>query len=306
VFYQTRDKRSGLSKVAFVGDDQADYHMLLVRPDVPESIGARAIAVLLKQQLRRVSFVSLSNVPERSWTGRALVLAQAGQNAHLSRFFTTEAFAVSLPRTPEEYLAGLGKWTRHHARDGLRRLQRNFDVRFEVFSDASERSLVAIESIDRARWSDASRYWRSGLREFERSCMRGLSSSGRFLAIVLWLNGRPTAFVYGGVSGTVWLMLRTGYDPSIAPKMSVGKVTFLYAIQHAIERGLSECDLSRGGEAYKRWLGGTVRKNLQFMVYRSRLDRWLDRAMTQALVALRHNQALRSAYLKLRREAAVD
>ena len=302
VFYRVRDRRSGLHKIAFVGDDQADYHMLLSRPDVPESVGAQAIGELLRQQLGRVSLVSFSNVPERSWTGRALVLARLRQKGILSRFFTTDTYAVSLPETPEEYVAGLGKWTRHHSRDDMRRLQKQYDVRFEVYTDASATCLAAIESIDRARWGDSSRYWRSGLREFEHSCMRGLSSAGSLLAIVLWLNGRPAAFVFGGVSGTAWLLLRTGYDPSIAPKVSLGKVTFLYAMQHAIEQGLRECDLSRGGEAYKQWLGGTARKNLQFLVYRSRFDQWLDRTFATLLESARNNPALRTAYLRLRKE----
>jgi len=303
VFYRVRDRRSGLQKVAFVGDDQADYHMLLVRPGVPESVGARAIGELLRQQLGRVSLISFSNVPERSWTGRVLGLARLRQNVGLARFLTTDAYTVSLPGTPEEYVAGLGKWTRHHSRDDLRRLQKQYDVRFEVYTDASPNCLAAIESIDRARWGDGSRYWRSGLREFEHSCMRGLSSSGRLLAVVLWLDSRPAAFVFGGVSGNVWLMLRTGYDPRIAPKVSLGKVTFLYAIQHAIKQGLRDCDLSRGGEAYKRWLGGTARKNLTLLVYRSRLDRWLDRKLAPLLESVRRSPSLRSLYLKLRKEA---
>ncbi|HTW92740.1 MAG TPA: GNAT family N-acetyltransferase [bacterium] len=304
VFYQVRDKRSGLPKVAFVGDDQADNHLLLVQPGVPESVGARAIGEFLKQRLVRVPLVAFTNVPESSWTGRVLQLVRSDRNARFSELVTTEAFAISLPQTPEEYLAGLGKWTRHHARDDLRRLQQQHDLKFAVYTDAGEQCLSAIESVDRARWGDGSNYWRSAMRDFERSCMRGLASSGSFLSIVLWLDNKPAAFVFGGVSGSTWLLLRTGYNPNIAPKLSIGKVTFLYAIQHAIRQGLRECDLSRGGEAYKQWLGGVARTNLQFLVYRSSFDRWLSQALASLMESARSNSFLRASYLRLRKEDA--
>jgi hypothetical protein len=74
-------------------------------------------------------------------------------------------------------------------------------------------------------------------------------------------------------------------------------------MQHAIERGLHECDLCRGSEGYKQWLGGVARTNLQSRIYRSHFDRWLDCAITPVLTSIRSNTVLRSTYLKLRKEA---
>lgn len=304
VFSRFRDKLSGLEKIAFLGEEKSDYRMLLVQPGVSEVVGVVALSELVKRLRSQVSFVNFGNVPESSWTARVLTLLQQSQRTELCRFVTSETFAVSLPETLEEYLERLGAKTRRAFNHDRRLLQKDHDVKFEVFANADERCLSAIEAIDKARWGDASNFWRWDLREFERSAARGLSELGVFLAGVLHVDDRPLAFIHGAVVHSSWLMMRTGYDPHFAPKLSIGKATFLYAIQHAIERGLRECDLMRGGETYKTWLGATAHTNFHLRIYRTPVDRWLDCTLAPLLESIRHNPTLRSIYLKLRKEAS--
>jgi CelD/BcsL family acetyltransferase involved in cellulose biosynthesis len=83
-------------------------------------------------------------------------------------------------------------------------------------------------------------------------------------------------------------------------------VSHFYAIEYAIKRGFQQYDLTRGGEDYKKQLGGTAHTNLHLRIYRSPVDRWLDRTMAQVLTSIRHNPVLRTVYLRLRKEAAGD
>jgi CelD/BcsL family acetyltransferase involved in cellulose biosynthesis len=97
-----------------------------------------------------------------------------------------------------------------------------------------------------------------------------------------------------------------GYDRNMHSNLSIGQVSHFYAIEYAIKRGFQQYDLTRGGEDYKKQLGGTARTNLQFRFYRTFLDRWLDCTMVPVLESIRHNPVLRTVYLRLRKEAAGD
>jgi hypothetical protein len=277
--------------------------MLLVRPDVAEMVGVQALGELVNRLANRVSFINFGNVPVCSWTGSVLMSLRQDQKDGLCRFETSETFAVDLPRTMDEYLQRLGERTKRAFDYDPRRLRRDHSVKVEIYSDADERCLSAIESIDRARWGAASNFCRRNLREFERSAARALSELGLFLALVLYVDDRPAAFVHGAVVDSRWGIPKMGYDPGIPSKLSVGKVANFYAIQYAIEHGFQSYDLTRGGESYKKWLGATAHTNLHLRIYRSPVDRWLDCTMAPLLESIRHNPTLRYIYLRLRKEA---
>ena len=306
VFSRFRDKLSGLMKVAFTGEDRADYHMLLVRSGTPESVGVQALGELVNRLANRVSFVNFGNVPKCSWTGRVLTLLLQKQGTGLYRLTTSETFAVSLPKTSDEYLERLGERTRRAFDYDQRRLRRDHHVEFEVYANADERCLAAIESIDKGRWGNASGFWRRDQREFERSVAQALSKLGIFLAAVLYVDGRPAAFVHGAVVDSKWGIPKMGYDRGIPGKLSVGKVANFCAIQYAIEQGFQVYDLTRGGESYKKWLGATAHTNLHLRIYRTPVDRWLDRTMARVLTSIRYNPLLLRTYLKLRKETTGD
>jgi CelD/BcsL family acetyltransferase involved in cellulose biosynthesis len=295
-----------LEKVAFLGESRADYHMLLARSGTPESVGVQALGELVKRLRNQVSFINFGNVPECSWTGRVLALLQQTRGMGLYRFTTSETYAVSLPKTLDEYLGQLGERSRRHFRYDRRRLSKEFSVRYEVYQKAEDRCLAAIEEVDKARWADGSRFWRTSLARRERATMQALSELGAFRAIVLHLDGRPSAFIYGAILDDRWLIDRIGHDPTIAPKLSVGKVANFQAVEYAIQQGIRQFDLTRGGESYKQWLGATAHTNLHLRIYRSPVDRWLDRTMAQVLTSIRHNPLLLRTYLKLRKGTTGD
>ncbi len=125
---------------------------------------------------------------------------------------------------------------------------------------------------------------------------------GIYLAFVLYLDGRPRAFVKGAVVHNRLKLESIGFDRFLPGRWSIGKVANFYAIEYCIQNGLEEYDLTRGGEQYKKWLGATASTNLHVRWYRSRVDQLADSAGTKVMSFLRKQEWLRSLYQKVIRK----
>jgi CelD/BcsL family acetyltransferase involved in cellulose biosynthesis len=216
----------------------------------------------------------------------------------------THTYAVPLPDTIEEYLKQLGPRSRRDFRYDRRQLCNEFSVDFRAYSslETLNEALDAIEVVDRARWGSNSRYCLSSHRSFERSIAKALVEMGIYRAFVLYLNGIPRAFVTGAVVRNMLKVASIGFDRSVPGKWSVGKVGNFYAIEHCIESGLKQFDLTRGGEDYKKWLGAVPSNNLHIRHYRSRLDELVNSGGRSIVSFLRNQTHLRGVYQKLLRK----
>lgn len=299
-FFMCRDQVSWVSKAAFLGDKRPDYHLMLVMPNLPETVGCQILEHFVLKFKTRAPFIELSNIPLNSYTGR--VIQQFFQDDR--RFcpptlqWQTQTYAVSLPATVDKYQEQLGPRSRRDFHYEKRLLSKEFSVEFRVCSTLEDldSTLDAIETIDRARWGVNSRYCIGSQREFDRSVARALCEMGIYRAFVLYLNGKPSAYVAGAVVRNALKVATIGYDRSLPGKFSPGKVTNFYTIEYCIQQGYSEYDLTRGSEDYKKWMGGRPCTNVHVRLYRSRLDALME-SRGQRLVSFLRNQSwLRSAY----------
>jgi CelD/BcsL family acetyltransferase involved in cellulose biosynthesis len=299
-FFVCRDQSSWVSKAAFLGDKRSDYHLILARPNLPESVGYRILECFVSKFERHVPFIELSNIPLSSYTGtivERLFANRVDQRSRTKRW-EWQTYAVPLPQTLDDYLKQLGSRSRTAFRYDRRKLFRDFSVDFRVYStlEKLDEALDAIESVDRARWGSRSRYCLRSQRSFERSVARGLCEMGIYRAFLLYLNGRPSAFVAGAVVRDSLKVPSMGYDRSLPRKLSIGKVTNFYAIEHCIQHGLKQYDLTRGGEEYKKWLGALPSTNLHIRRYRSHLDELTDSSGKNIAAFLRNQNWLRRLY----------
>ena len=309
-FFTYRDHRSGLRTAAFLGEHDADYHMILVKKGTPEDIGTMMFEALDRWCRLRASFVELSNIPDHCWTASALRgyvenKKLDGRRVHLS---TSETYAVALPASMDEYLEQLGPRMRRHYGYDEKRLSRECEAVVKVCSSSQdiEESLDGIERIDWARWGSKSRYVSSGSRSFHRSVAEALCKAGMFRAFVLYLNGQPCAYVSGVLVRDSFKVPHVGYDPSVPGKYSIGRVINFIAIRYCIESGYKEYDLTRGSEAYKAAFGAQMRPNLHARLCRSRLDAWAEVPAASIVSMARGQQWLRRMYKRLARSGEPD
>jgi CelD/BcsL family acetyltransferase involved in cellulose biosynthesis len=299
-FFLCRDRSSWVRKAAFLGDKRPDYHVILVQPGVAENVGCQILEAFVDKFQNQVPFIELSNIPEGSYTRSSVerFLREREQPNSLTERWVRESYAVPLPDTLDEYLKQLGSRSRRDFRYDRKKLCSEFSVDFRVYSqpDHLDEALDAVEAVDRARWGANSRYYLASERAFERAIGRALCKMGLYRAFVIYLNGKPAAFVTGAVVRNAFKVASIGFDRSLPSRLSVGKVANFYAIEHCIQHGCREYDLTRGGEAYKKWLGAVPTGNLHARVYRSKMDRWLESSGQKVLSLLRSRSWLYKLY----------
>jgi CelD/BcsL family acetyltransferase involved in cellulose biosynthesis len=299
-FVVCRDRSSWMRKAAFLGDKRPDYHMILVQPDIAENVGCQILETFINKFQNQVPFIELSNIPERSDTRSSVerFLREREQENTLIERWVRESYAVPLPDSVDEYLQQLGPRSRRDFRYDRKKLCSEFSVDFRVYDqpDNLDEALDAVEAVDRARWGRNSRYCLASERTFERAVGRALCEMGMYRAFVMYLNGGPAAFVTGAVVRNAFKVASIGFDRSLPSQLSVGKVANFYAIEHCIEQGYREYDLTRGGETYKKWLGAVPTNNLHVRIYRSKMDRWLDSRGQKVISHLRSRSWLHKLY----------
>ena len=299
-FERARDVESGLTKLCFLGNTRADYNVMLARPDLPVDVGVEALEHLVKAAGRSVPFIEFQNVPAESWSGHVVKALYERLPRNRTSLRTRGTFAIDLPGSVDEYISHLGAGTRWRFRHDIRRLESEHKVDFKTYRDASEECLQAIETIDRARWGVESRYRVPARRQFERAVARAMAERGIYLAIILILDGRPAAFLWGSVVRDRLLQDRTGYDRALPRDLHVGMLVNFYAARLAVQLGLKVFDLTRGRESYKQRLGAAEHTNLHLRSYRSVLDRRITRSCEAIMARLQSSKALMRAFHELR------
>lgn len=305
-FFVCRDQSSWVSKAAFLGDKMPDYHLILAQPNLPQAVGRQMLEHVTLKFKARVSLIELSNIPLPSFTGS---IVQEFAEEHFGAWsrattWNTQTYSVPLPQTLEEYLRLLGPRTREDFRYDRRRLLRTFSVEFRAYGalESLDEALEAIEMLDRSRWGVNSAYAVSSQRHFHRSLARALSEMGIYRAFVLYLDGKPAAYVSGAAIRRELKVMSIAHDRSVPGKYSIGNMANFYSIEHCIQHGYKEYDLTRGSEEYKKWLGALPHTNLHVRLYRSPFDELMDSGGKRIISFLRNRPWLRKAYRVLLRK----
>ena len=284
-FSVDRDRRTGLQRVGFLGEHDADYHNILHAPGTPVSVGTQILEALTLEPALRAGRIELCNVLLDSWTDGAIVNFRRGVEGRgwPSRSLKGETYAVPLPSTMEEYeesfRARTSKSYRQFERMG-RILRKDYRVEVRVCQTVKEvgDAFPAVRAIDAARWGAGSRYLRKAENEFHTALASAFAERGLYRLFLLTLDDRPAAFIAGFRIRDSFKVPTLAHDPQVAGRYSIGKVLSICAIEHCISEGCREYDLTRGGEQYKRWLGGELHATGGTWIYRSRWAQFVEGA----------------------------
>jgi CelD/BcsL family acetyltransferase involved in cellulose biosynthesis len=163
---------------------------------------------------------------------------------------------IDLPATMDEYLATRTKKWRGNLRRWARRLEEQGEVTLVRYrplgADAGEADprwdlYDQCERIARASWqgssTDGTTLSHESIRPFLRDAHVAACRAGAADMSLMYLDGRPLAFLYGyHMAGDVFGM-RTGYDPTVA-RDGIGNLLYTRVIEDSIARGDRRIDLS--------------------------------------------------------------
>jgi CelD/BcsL family acetyltransferase involved in cellulose biosynthesis len=181
--------------------------------------------------------------------------------------------------TWESYLATIGPNVRKNINRYLRNLPKTFDMRVDCVRtpDEAQKALAIAMELHRKRWEapGTSEAFHSGpIVAFHREFVQVAADRGWLRLLLLWLDGTPTAALYGLRYGPVFYFYQSGFDPAYS-KHSVGVATMGLAIKTAIEEGAAEYDFLHGDEEYKfHWARG-LRDLVRWEAHPPQMTAWI-------------------------------
>ena len=193
--------------------------------------------------------------------------------------------------TWDTYVATLGPNVRKNINRYLRNLPKTFDMRVDCVQTASDAQTALQIAVDlhRKRWGTrgvSEAFHSESVRAFHREFVQLAAERGWLRLLILWLNARPVAALYGLRYGPTFYFYQSGFDPDYS-KYSVGVATMGLAIRRAIEEGAAEYDFLHGNEEYKfHWARG-VRNLTRLELHPPQTTAWIYKH------AIRLNRAAR-------------
>ncbi len=238
-------------------------------------------------QVRRIDFHSIdADAGSLPWPKQCLI--------------TREDTVAALPATVDDYLASLGKSTRHNLRRYRERLLRDhpgFELRVVPREQIDGEHLRVLQHLNRERLDNKGRS--STIDEAEMYRLRQLSA--RYGLVTLACIGDKV------VGGMLCFMIGKGitfriiaHDPA-CDDYSLGFLIYFMTICEAIRQGCTQMNFGWDYYPYKLRLGGQRRRLAMLTLYRSRLAYAMD---ASSLLARQASRLKRDVVAALREAAA--
>jgi CelD/BcsL family acetyltransferase involved in cellulose biosynthesis len=248
-----RSAREGEMRWYFIGSTEiSDYLDLIVDGNHHSAFCAALLDALGALPASEFRTLDLFNLRAASPTA-AVLEADTGRRGWKANLSSLQICPVlALPRSWEEYLAGLDKKDRHEIRRKLRRGTDGEDP-LELHLAGAD----ALEEFFRLMTADSSKaaFLKPAMRDQFQSIARAMEAAGLLQLAFLQTQGRSVAaylnFDYGN---RIWVY-NSGMDPQYAAS-SPGWILLALLVRRAIEQGREAFDFMRGSEPYKFQWGG--------------------------------------------------
>ncbi len=162
---------------------------------------------------------------------------------------------IQLSSSWEDYIESLSKNTRYNVKRRMRNLEKNFKVRYFIWENIEklEYAMERLAFLHNKRWEEKGSRHSFSSKEynaFHKTVARDFALKGWLNLSCLELNGEIVGMLYDYRYKTKLFYYQGGFDPALY-KHSLGLVLRAYVIQKAIEDGIEEIDLLKGGYDHK-------------------------------------------------------
>lgn len=233
----------------FVGSDYLD---LIVRKGSETEACQALTSYLANSQI----LLKWTNVKRGESAAAGVVAALCPKGWTFAEAQTNTCPFIPLAGTTwDSYLASLGAEHRYNFNRKWRRINRDYNVRFEQAA-TEEQCREAIDLLigqHNTRWSargGSDAFHTDEIVAFHREWTQLALKCGWLRLYVLRLNDRPAACLYGMFYRGTFYFYQSSFDAAYQ-QYSVGLIAMGLAIQTAIAEGAKEYDLLHGTEAYK-------------------------------------------------------
>lgn len=199
-------------------------------------------------------------------------------------------YALSLPGSWEQYVAGRSKSGRREIRQALRQIDEGVLVVHPIATrrelDRYWPQLIRLHQSRRASLGTDGCFDYPQFASFLRSAAESMLDAGRLRFLFALSGEMPVAAHLAFADQRGWYYYQSGMDPDAA-ELRPGLALFCYTLREAIESGLRTFDLMRGDEPYKqRWKAQRVAAE-EIRIFSNRWSGQMRHRVRQTGVALK-------------------
>lgn len=227
----------------------------------------------------------LSDLREDEPLGDALRRACAARGLPTSSQVSAEIAFITLPKTWDDYLAGVSRDRRYTIRNTRRKAEANYGVRFFTETDPQRLDGLfdRLVELHTSRWharGEAHAFSTPEYVGFHRDAVQSCAQRGWVRFYGLEVSGRPIAMFYCYQFRNRIFYFQAGFDPAFE-KMRPGLVLIGHSVEHAIGSGMEVFDFLRGEHEYKNQWGKGLNRTSCVTVYRPTAPAALYRLRTK-------------------------
>jgi CelD/BcsL family acetyltransferase involved in cellulose biosynthesis len=217
------------------------------------------------RQVRRLDLRSLR--PDAAFI-KGLAPLVADRAIVVEQVLDDVTYETALPADWDGYLLQLNGKQRHEVRRKLRRLETHGDFVFRMAScnGALEGAADRFLRLFQMNRTDKAEFMTAAMQAYFHDLIRVLADQQILRLFFLEVENIPAATVLCFDYGRVRYLYNSGYDAQYH-ELSVGVISKLLSIQAGIEAGCRRYDFLKGGEEYKKRIGGQ-----QVPLYRYRIS----------------------------------
>ncbi|HEY3358599.1 MAG TPA: GNAT family N-acetyltransferase [Polyangia bacterium] len=283
------------------GDTSPDYVGVIARHGRERDVAAAVVDHLHGGEAPPWDAALLSDLAEESAMTDALEAALSRRAGALLTCRLPDAVCpyTTLARSKAQFMANLPRRLQRLLR-GRHKLEQSRKVELFLWGDRGEEIGAGIDELARlhalrfaAKGAQTLAFGSPRYREFHQEAAARMHRRGALRLYCLALDGVVVAMLYCLRHHDTVYYFQSGFDPAYG-NLSVGQLTFAYAMEHAIGEGVRRFDFLKGDYAYKaEWATGR-RRTVRLVAARPRV------AGARALLAHGYRPLLSAARSYLR------
>jgi len=275
--YIRKVKMSGglsLREMMFLGTEEvcSSYLDFIVSEKNKREVLHKIYSHLHGEGRRAWDFLTLPEMPSESSSIDILdgFIQEAGKVMEIVG--STSCPVIELTGRLEDFLAGISGNERQNLRRKMKFLENLGNVSFHrAFSHQEvEKEMDAFVHLHQMRWEHkgpGGSFQSQRFLMFHREISQLISQKGWVHLDFLLLDGEKIAGIYGYVYNGKYSFYLPGFNPSIVPQVSPGKLLLFHCIEEAIREGCTQFDLLRGLANYKKAWANGLRRSLTLRHY---------------------------------------
>lgn len=288
-----------LTKIEFIGTPQSDYNNFILTQREMECL---KLFLNYLNEHNDWDYLELSDISESTASMNLLRKIPFGKllRGQLEEKVTFLCPYMNLPDSTEIFMSRLSGDMRRNLRRRMRRLGEKYRVEIKTYSDfgSIEEAMNAFYKLHQKRWKTQGVpgvFAEKKLRDFHFDVARQFAEKGWLSLYFLTANDDLIAAIYSFDYKHKKYEYLTGFDPEYS-QYGVGNLIRRHVAEECIRRGLTEYDLMRGGEPYKRSWNTKNRKNLELRLIRkglfARMYGWATKSNTVLFLTQKFGRSL--------------